>query len=223
MTSQEQAAKPLIQITRRGIEVNSVDVELAELRGKFEAQRWLLLPNFFDHSLLDLISQHLVKTEFRIVDRETGTELRPIDCTPYLAAELLLNDPKVLRMIERITGCARLACFSGRIYRRVPGSDHFNRWHSDVTEGRAIALSVNLSEKLYEGGELQIRSADSHQVLCTVENPQSGDAIIFPVDEKFQHRISDVTGGAPKTALAGWFRSRFDANSLFGRDRKAGE
>ena len=209
-----------LQITKSGLHTNPADSELRARREIFEREHWLRLPDFFDRALLKLITRKLAETEFCIVDRETGIELRPIDCTAYLAAELLLNNPKLLRAIEQMTGVDGIVCFSGRIYRRMPGRDHFNRWHTDVTEGRAIALSVNLSEQPYEGGELQIRSAETHEILCTVENLGHGDAIIFPVCESLQHRVTDVTGATAKTALAGWFRTEFDPNSLFGRGRQ---
>ena len=211
---------PLIQITKSGAAVRSPADEFVALRTAFAAQHWLVLPDFLDRRLLDLIQQKLEQTEYRVVDRETGVELRPIDCTVYLATELLLNSPKVFRAIEEITGCAPIACFSGRIYRRPASSTYFNRWHTDITdEGRMIALSINLNLEPYEGGALQIRSAQTREVLCEVYNRNYGDAIIFPVDEKLEHRVCEVESGAAKTALAGWFRSKPDPDSLFGRGR----
>jgi len=214
-------APPLIQIRKSGAVVQQSTDDFASLRSAFAEQHWLLLPNFLDDPLLDLIKQKLGQTEYRVVDRETGVELRPIDCTAYLATELLLNNPKLFRAIEAITGCDKIACFSGRIYRRPASSTYFNRWHTDISdEGRMIALSINLNAQAYEGGALQIRSAENHEVLCEVYNRQSGDALIFPVDERFEHRVCEVESGVAKTALAGWFRSKADPNSLFGRGRQ---
>jgi hypothetical protein len=213
-------AAPRMQITKTGAIVNSSEEELDALRNAFVEQHWLLLPNFIDLPLLDLIQKKLNETEYCVVDRETGVELRPIDCTAYLATELLLNSPKLFRAIEQITGCKRIASFSGRLYRRPASSTYFNRWHTDITdEGRLIALSINLNAEPYEGGALQIRSAKTHEVLSEVHNRNYGDAIIFPVDERFEHRVCEVESGAAKTALAGWFRSKPDPNSLFGRGR----
>ena len=213
-------AAPPIQITRAGAVVHSSQAQLDTLGNAFVAQHWLLLPNFLDRSLLDLIQQKLRETEYCVVDRETGVELRPVDCTTYLATELLLNSPKLFRAIEQITACGRIASFSGRIYSRPANSSYFNRWHTDITdEGRMIALSINLNSEPYEGGALQIRSAGTHEVLCEVYNRNYGDALIFPVDEKFEHRVCEVESGAAKIALAGWFRSKPDPNSLFGRGK----
>ena len=92
---EQQSATPprpgLIQLTKSGAEVSGSEAELNLLRSEFERQHWLLLPNFLNAPLLDLIQRKLSETEYRVVDRETGVELRPIDCTPYLANELLLN------------------------------------------------------------------------------------------------------------------------------------
>jgi len=213
-----RAKRSLLQIGKSGALIDGSQSELNKLRTAFEKHYWVLLPNFLDRPLLDLIKKKLNETEYCVVDRETGIELRPIDCTAYLAVELLLNSPKLFRAIEQITGCARIACFSGRIYQRPASSTYFNRWHTDITdEGRMIALSINLNVEPYEGGALQIRSAKTHKILSEIYNRCYGDAIIFPVDEKFEHRVGEVESGAAKTALAGWFRSKPDPNSLFGR------
>lgn len=212
--------KPLLRITKSGPIITGSDTDFELQRKNYEQRHWLLLRNFLDQALLELIQEKLAETEFCVIDRETGVEMRPIDCTSYLATELLLNTPQLFRAIEQLTGCERIACFSGRIYRRLPNSDYFNRWHTDITdEGRLIALSINLSEQPYTGGALQIRSSKSHEVLCEVHNSGYGDALIFPVNERFEHRVGRVDGDTAKTALAGWFRSKYDPNSLFGRGR----
>ncbi|HEV8587800.1 MAG TPA: 2OG-Fe(II) oxygenase [Pyrinomonadaceae bacterium] len=212
---------PVVQVTTRGAVVGESEADFDALRNTFAQQHWLRLPNFLDASLLELIQLKLDESEYCVVDRETGVELRPVDCTAYLATELLLNSPKLFRAIQQLTGCAPIACFSGRIYRRPASSTYFNRWHTDITdEGRMIALSINLNAEPYAGGALQIRSAEMHELLCEVYNRGYGDALIFPVDEKFEHRVCEVEGGAAKTALAGWFRSKPDPNSLFGRGRQ---
>ena len=208
----------LLQVTKQGPSITGAELDFERLRRTFEDRRWLVLPRFFDQPLLDLIQEKLQGAEYRTVERDTGVELRPVDCTPYLAAELLLNTPKLFRVIEKITGCARIACFSGRIYRRPPTGEYFSRWHTDISDrGRLIALTINLNREPYSGGALQIRSAVTRELLCEAPNPNYGDALIFPIDPRLEHRIGDVQGKTPKTALAGWFFSQIDPHSLFGR------
>ncbi len=192
------------------------DEELARLRAHFEERHHLALPGFLDPPLLDMLRAKLAAAEFVRIDRAVGSELRPLDMAPYFALELLLNSPPVLDLIPRLTGYPRPACFTGRIYRRAPGARHVSHWHTDINEdGRMITLSVNLSEHVYRGGTTLVREADTKRVVCELPNTGFGDAILFPIDPRFEHRVLDVEGDAPKTALAGWFNSKPDPRYLF--------
>jgi hypothetical protein len=97
---------------------------VARLRAHFEERHHLALPGFLDPALLDMLRGKLAATEFARIDRDVGSELRPLDAAPYFALELLLNSRRVLELIPRLTGCPRPACFTGRIYRRAPGQSH---------------------------------------------------------------------------------------------------
>jgi hypothetical protein len=192
--------------------------ELARLRAHFEERHHLALPGFLDASLLDTLRAKLAATEFVRIDRDVGSELRPLDSAPYFAFELMLNSRPVLELIPRLTGCPRPACFTGRIYRRAPGESHVSRWHTDINEdGRMVTLSVNLSEGVYRGGTTLVREAATKRVVCELPNTGFGDAILFPIDPRFEHRVLDVEGDVAKTALAGWFNSRPDPRYLFTR------
>lgn len=208
----------VVKLTRSGPAVSGSDEELARLRAHFEERQHLSLPGFLDPSLLDVLRGKLAATEFVRIDREVGSELRPLDTAPYFALELLLNSRRVLELIPRLTGCPRLACFTGRIYRRAPGESHVNHWHTDVNEdGRAVTLSINLSDAAYRGGTTLVREAGTKRVVCELPNTGFGDAILFPIDPRFEHRVLDVEGDTPKTALAGWFNTRPDPRYLFTR------
>ncbi|HYE15104.1 MAG TPA: 2OG-Fe(II) oxygenase [Pyrinomonadaceae bacterium] len=208
----------MIRLTKSGPVIDGSDEEVGVLREQFERRHWIALPNFLDQALSQTVRRKLDGAEFLAVEREIGSELRPADTSLYFAFELLLNSPEALRLVPRLTGCAPALSFSGRIYRRLPGGAHFNRWHSDVTNGgRMVALSVNLSERPYEGGGTQLREAATGRVLCELANTGFGDAIMFRIDPSLEHRVMNVTGREPKTALAGWFRSKYDPESLFGR------
>jgi hypothetical protein len=208
----------IVRLTRSGPVVSAPEEELARLRVHFEERRWLSLPGFLDPSLLETLRRRLAATEFVRVDREVGSELRPSDTAPYFALELLLNSPAVLDLIPRLTGCPRPACFTGRIYRRVPGENHVSHWHTDLNEdGRMVTLSVNLSERAYRGGTTLIRETASKRPVCELANTGFGDAILFPIDAGLEHRVLEVEGDAPKTALAGWFNSKPDPRYLFAR------
>jgi hypothetical protein len=79
-----------------------------------------------------------------------------------------------------------------------------------VYGGREIGMSVNLSADVYEGGVFEIRDAESERALASIANVGFGDAILFRVASTLEHRVTDVRGARPKTAFAGWFRTKFD-------------
>jgi hypothetical protein len=118
----------------------------------------------------------------------------------------LVNDPALFATIERITGCRPIGCFTGRLYRMLPGRDDFDTWHSDAIQHRMVGMSVNLGPP-YEGGVFQLRDRVSKRMLGEAPNVGAGDAILFRIDEDLEHWITPLRGTAPKTAFAGWFRS----------------
>ena len=210
--------KSVVRLTRSGPVVNGSGEELARLRAQYEERHHLSLPGFLDPVLLDTLRRKLAATEFVRIDRDVGSELRPLDMTPYFALELLLNSRAVLELIRRLTNCPPVACFTGRIYRRAPGQSHVSNWHTDLNEdGRMVTLSLNLSDEVYRGGTTLVREAATRRVVCELPNTGFGDAILFPIDPRFEHRVLDVEGDVPKTALAGWFNSKPDPRYLFTR------
>jgi hypothetical protein len=126
----------------------------------------------------------------------------------------LVNNVGLFQFVETVTGCGPIGCFTGRVYRLVPGRGHHDSWHSDRGEHRMIAMSVNLSTGVYSGGALQIRDRSSGQIVHEVANVGFGDAILFRLADHLQHRLTEVEGDVPKTALAGWFCSRPDFFAL---------
>lgn len=210
----------VVQLSRSGPVLSGSEDDLAGLRETFARQHWLLLPNFLQPALLETLMASLARTEFVEVESDLDLELQPADPTVYYALELLLNSPKTLALVPRLTGRGPAVSFVGRVYRKLPGPEHFNRWHSDVSKGgRMVALSINLSAEPFAGGELEMREAATRRPVCKLHNVGPGDAILFPIDPALEHRVMTVTGATPKTALAGWFYSRHIPESLFGRGR----
>lgn len=126
----------------------------------------------------------------------------------------LTNDENLFRIVRRITCCAAITCFDGRVYRTLPAGGHCDAWHSDTGAHRLVAMSVNLSRDPYRGGVLRIRERSSRRIVRKVHNVGLGDAVLFRIDPRFEHRITDVQGSAAKTAFAGWFQSQPDFRSL---------
>ena len=107
----------------------------------------------------------------------------------------LSNDPKLFAVIRQITGCGRIGCFIGRVYRMAPGSGHYDSCHSDTTDHRLIGMSVNLGSHSYDGGILRLREESTKRLLCEAVNTGPGDAIHIQVRPGIlEHCVTSVEG-----------------------------
>ncbi|HXG57246.1 MAG TPA: 2OG-Fe(II) oxygenase, partial [Vicinamibacterales bacterium] len=129
--------------------------------------------------------------------------------------DLCFNDPVLFRAVEAITGCAALRFFAGSVYRLTAARGDVP-WHDDCVDGRRVAMTMTLAPEAYDGGVLQLRERDGHEIR-DVPNPGPGDAILFRIHPSLQHRNTPLTSGT-KTAFAGWFG---DGPSLARRLRSA--
>jgi hypothetical protein len=189
--------------------------ERAAARAQLQASGYITLRGFLREPLLGRIVEVVERTAFyRRVHDGIGVELCAESGTASGALEFLMNDPELHRAIAGLAGCAPIRCFEGRIYRIVPATDHYDSWHSDVGQGRLLALSVNVGRDPFEGGALQLRRAASDTILAEVHNPTVGDAVLFRIDPSLRHRVQGIVGRVPRTAYAGWFRSEPDFRQL---------
>jgi len=197
--------------------VASVSTEaLALLRLQFARQHYIRLPELLEPELVDFLQEQIDRGKFyeRVHEGiESNKELCMAGNTAFGALLLLMNDEKLFELIQDVTQCERIRCFEGRVYRVIPGHGHHDSWHDDIGENRLVAMSINLSNVPYAGGSLQIRERASGEII-EVENAGIGDAVIFRLSPRLQHRITDVQGQAPKTAFAGWFRARPNFSAL---------
>ena len=210
----------MLQISRSGVVISGSEADIELARADFEKQNWVRLPAILDRELLGMAQAQLGESQFEEKTANLYRELTVADSALPFALLLLLNNRQLFKLIEEITGCGHIGCFRGRIYRIVPGANHHVEWHTDLNGTRLVALSVNLNTQPYEGGILSIREAATERVLSEVTNSGFGDAILFRIDERLQHRVSDVEGTVAKTALAGWFESAPDYRTLLGKGDK---
>jgi hypothetical protein len=199
----------LLRVTQRQTEATGSPAAFDAAAAHFQACGYLKLSGFLAPSLLAAMLDALDRTAF--YEREhhgIGTELCAASGAVSGALEFLLNDPVLFAAIGRLTGSGPIGCFEGRVYRLVPSAGHYDSWHSDVGQDRLVAMSLNLGRERFDGGALQIRRADSVDVLSQVENRTPGDAVIFRIDPGLRHRVGAVEGRVPRTAYAGWFRAR---------------
>jgi hypothetical protein len=208
---------PLLTLTRAATQVTGALSDVEHAREEFARFHSVKLEGLIAGSVLTAVQEELDKGEF--ADRThhgIGTELCLKPGPAFGMLMLMANDPALLRLVEQVTGCESIGCFEGRVYRFVPGSGHYDSWHSDVGHGRLIALSINLSREPYEGGTFQLRSARAEHVLRELPNVTPGDGIMFRIDRGLRHRVTDVRGVAAKTAFAGWFRNTPSFGEILG-------
>ena len=180
---------------------------LASLREAFDRHHVIRLCGFLHPDLLASIQGGVQAAAF--YDRGHDDIARE-DCMVENATLALLcltmNDPAVFRLIEQITGCATIRFFNGRVYVMRPDAGHYDRWHSDTTQGRLIGMSVNLSSREFTGGHFQLTHRENEQPEFDVANTGPGDAILFRIDDALVHRVTAVEGNVPRIAYAGWFQ-----------------
>lgn len=206
----------MIQLAAEGLLGSLGDGDAAALREQFERDHCVRLERFVSPAALAMVRRYIDEVAFvhRVHDG-VGTELCLSDGRAFRLMFFLVNDPALFATIRRITGCPRIGCFTGRLYRMVPGNGDYDSWHTDVIEDRMIGMSVNLGEP-YEGGVFQIRDCTSNRPPRELPNVVPGDAILFRIDERLEHWITPMAGTAPKTAFAGWFRSAPEFLDLVG-------
>lgn len=196
----------LVQLTHQGATRTGPPQAFADARAQFDREHCVVLHEFLAPDLLKTIQARLSEEGFaHKLNKGIGTELRLPSGALSGGIEFLANDPVVFGAIQDITGCPAIGCYRGRVYRMMPGAGHASDWHSDLSGGRMITMSVNLSEDVFEGGDLQIREAESRRVVAHLRNVGLGDAVIFRIDARLEHQVLPLTGSVPRSAYAGWY------------------
>jgi 2-oxoglutarate-Fe(II)-dependent oxygenase superfamily protein len=197
----------LIQLTRSGVVFSGSAADLRALRAQYQRDHYLILPKLIEPSLFADILKRIESAPW-VAKEDDGIVKESIvdDPLAYHLLKFLISAPEFQRLVQRITGCRRIADFEGRIYTLKPSTDDRIIWHTDVCDHRMVTFSLNLSAREYRGGTLQIRQRGSDEILHEVRNTGSGDALLMRVANKLFHRVLPVEGEIPRTALAGWFR-----------------
>jgi len=210
LVTQTDSAPPLVQLTRQGTICGSIET-LEQLRLQFQQRHYFRLPQLIEPALLQVVQNQIEQGEFyeRVHARiDSNKELCLRENAASTALLFLINDEKLFDIIQQLTECETIRCFDGRIYRANPGNGHHDSWHNDIGDDRLVGMSINLSREEYSGGVLQLRERESGETISEIENVRAGDAVVFRLARSLQHRISDVTGTAAKTAFAGWFKAQ---------------
>jgi hypothetical protein len=198
----------MITVGRSSTEVRLPPAERRRLRAEFAERHAFRLPSLLEAELLEEIQREIDRAEFHErVHPGVGVELCMPRAGAHLALELVLNDRAFVDVIEDLTGAGHIGSFGGRLYKLTPGSGHGDDWHGDVTEHRLVGMSVNLGRAPYRGGLLALREAATKRVVAELPNTGAGDALVFRIDARLEHRVTEVLGTIPKIAFAGWFHA----------------
>ena len=204
----------MIQITQT--DVSTDDNYIACLREEFSYRSCVTLPHLLGPSLLQHVLRRLATANFMArVEVDEGEEFGQLMCLPstdptLFLFHLLLNRPKLFHVIERITGCAPIGNFFGRIHRSYPAAHHHIAWHGDNADSRLIGLTPNFSTAEYSGGVFQLRDQRSKRMLHEITKVGLGDAFIFRIAPALQHQLTPVDRGGCRTVGVGWFRAQPD-------------
>jgi hypothetical protein len=197
----------MIQLTRKGVVFSGSNADLRDLRARFARDHYIILPRLIEPDLLETILRRIESAPFEreefngIVSQSLMKDPNTFDILLFL-----LNSPAIHRLVERITGCRRIADFRGRVYRMLAAKNDRITWHTDLSDHRLIAFSLNLTPQYFRGGVLQIKYRGSDEILHEVRNTGLGDALLLRVARRLHHRVLPVEGHVPRTAMSGWFR-----------------
>ena len=195
------------QLTRKGVVFSGSAADLRALRAQFQRDHYIILPKLIEPDLLATILKR-IESAPSVQKEDDGVVAESIIDDPhtYNLFLFLLNTPEFQRLVQRITGCHRIADFQGRIYRLNSTTGDRIVWHTDVYDHRMVTFSLNLTAQEYRCETLQIRYRGSDEILHEVRNTGPRDALLMRVANKLFHRVLPVEGDVPRTALAGWFR-----------------
>jgi hypothetical protein len=189
-----------------GVQFAGSSEDLDALRADFERQHCIRLPGFLTSSLLERIQGYIRESEFShrsLVGRPPELIMESGKAPQLLM--LLMNDSRLFELVRTITGCRRIGSCDGSVYRMMPGRGHMDRWHGEIFGHHMIAVGVDLSERPYAGGTLEIRDRYSHRVLHRVGGGEPGDATLVRLAPFLQRRITAVEGDFPRTVYAARF------------------
>jgi hypothetical protein len=205
----------MVQLTRSGPIVTWTADEIRRLRAEFERRHCIRLPALLPPDGFDYVRRNVERGAFaEKIHGQIGVELCMAENAALSLLYFLTNDRRIFSLVRELTGCDSIGGFVGRVYRMVPGTGHYDSWHTDCVADRLIGLSVNLSTETYVGGVFQLRERGSEAVLTEAPNTGDGDAILFRIAAHIEHRVTPVEGTVPKTAFAGWFVSKPDLIKL---------
>jgi hypothetical protein len=197
----------MLQVTRSPLVCTESPEALARMRRSFDEHHAIRLPRFLHPDLVALVQHAIRDTSFydRVHD-DIAREQCMSDNSTLAMLWLLMNDTRLFDVIQRITGCPPIGYFGGRVYLMSAAAGHYDRWHSDMSDGRLIGMSINLTDREFQGGAFELRRVSADSAEWSMANTGPGDVILFRIDHNLRHRVTPVVGSIPRVAFAGWFQ-----------------
>jgi SAM-dependent methyltransferase len=188
-----------------GVKFGGSRDHLDALRAGFDRQHCVRLRGFLTDPLLKRTRGYIREGEFssRPLPGDRTELTMAAGKAPQLLM-LLMNDPRLFELVRTVTGCRRIGSCEGHVYRKMPG-EQADPWHGEVFGYRMIAICIDLSERPYTGGPLEIRDRYSHRVLHRAVDSEPGDAMLVRLAPFLQHRVTSVQGDSPRTVYVGRF------------------
>jgi hypothetical protein len=201
----------MLQMTRASFVCTESPDALDALRRYFDDHHALRLEQFLHPDLLAFVQASVRQASFyERDDDDIAREACMADNAMLAMMCLIMNDGHLFSAIHRITGCAPIGYFNGRVYALHADAGHYDRWHSDMSDDRRIGISINLSEGAFSGGVFELRRVTAEAAEWSAANTGPGDAVLFRISDDLRHRVTPVTGPVPRIAYAGWFQGGMD-------------
>ena len=204
----------------------SKDDEWRTLQEEMRTRHCVLLKDFLAPSLISLVRPLLTTNRFIPFEHvsskgEVFSRDRLLEATDPLARLLsfCLNSTRLYRAVGDLAGLGEdIRYFIARCYKMSPGIDDFQSWHTDCEGGRRLlGMSINLSTEPARGGEFQIRDRSGPRKVHRTIKSHFGDAHLFRIDDRLEHRVFPPTGTVSRFCCAGWFVSQPDLRDMFRR------
>jgi len=195
----------LIRITQGGVEIGDGDAE--RLRAEYLATGVAVMPRFLAEPTLSALLKKINPEAFAFKTEPNvkGSTLFMPSTDPALESlHFMLNRPELFALVSRIAAIPVPGTFFSRLHRTIPQLGMDLDWHDDGVDGRILGLNINLSTETYTGGLLQVRNPDK-QTVGEVGQLPPGDAFLFRIGDRWEHRLTPVESGA-RTVAVGWFR-----------------
>jgi hypothetical protein len=203
--------RPFTEISERPFSIGATRTELladpAPWAAMFAEQRAIVCRDIFDPALADRMLAAARGTAFR-EDHVAELGTRAVEEPQRVGGTInvLLNRPDLFRWLEAVTGRTGLAGAEGRLVQTRAGGGDALEWHNDLQQSRrALAITISLTEAVYNGGLFELRRVDDPATTRCFTHARAGTALIFDLGSDIEHRVQPLSSGGPRRVFTGWF------------------